>query len=482
MSESQPLSPQSWSDVYQLLRAKAEASRGTITLTPSDAPSVTFPHTTSRDAFSLALVFDTAVNDHASGHVANRWIWESDLLAGEPEDSTDPYVGNRSLWDTLPVIATELDRVQAPLPDQSLIDDAIGEMETPRPTVADEIRNGATTMLVTVFTESTWRAMAQRQLEFFCRLRGELPGNPFVPSIPATGNADVLSLADYWTDQLARIGARASDTYHRMVYSCWREVMHRVQRHARHAPANETYIHNSELWTALMLLATQSDACNASPAPWAFRVPSCAPPHGHHHHHHPRNAAAVDTGATLDFPAAKTWDEAAQMQRDAFGKLRGEDAITGRLIGRVPRTTVTDVRQLAAFWSAGLAKVGEHSFADISYRHVIDRWKAAVAEVDRLPLTTDPTSVYAHNVDFWEALMTIAIQVAVTAEAPTRWQLVKEATKQAIVDLPSTLKTAAQDLVSNVLARPLLYAGIGVAGLAVVLLLARGSSHTESRP
>jgi len=252
MSDSQPLSVQSWSDVYQLLRAKAEASRGTITLTPSDAPRVTYPHTISRDAFALVLVFDTAVNEHASANVVTRWIWESDLLSGEPEDSTDPYVGNRSLWDTLPAVASELDRVQAPLPAQSVIDDAIRELETPRPTVADEIRNGATTMLVTVFIESTWKAMAQRQLQFFCRLRGEqVAGNPFVPSIPATGNADVLSLADYWTDQLARIGARATDTYHRMVYSCWREVLYRVQRHAKHAPAHETYVHNTEFWTAL---------------------------------------------------------------------------------------------------------------------------------------------------------------------------------------------------------------------------------------
>jgi hypothetical protein len=161
------------------------------------------------------------------------------------------------------------------------------------------------------------------------------------------------------------------------------------------------------------------------------------------------------------------------MQRDAFSKLRGEDQVVGRLIARVPRTTVADVRQLAAYWSNGLAKVGEHSFADISYRHVVDRWKAAVAEVDHIPLTADPSSVYAHNTDFWEALLTIAIQVAVTAEAPTRWQLAKEAGKHALLDLPQTLKNAARDLLGGVLAKPLLYAGIGLGGLAIAALVLR---------
>jgi hypothetical protein len=168
------------------------------------------------------------------------------------------------------------------------------------------------------------------------------------------------------------------------------------------------------------------------------------------------------------------------MQRDALAKLRGEDQVTGRLIGRVPRTTVADVRQLAAYWSTGLAKVGEHSQADISYRHVIDRWKAAVAEVDRIPLTADPASVYAHNIDFWEALMTIAIQVAVTAEAPSRWQLVKEATKHAIADLPNTLKKAVQDFLGGVLGKHLIYVGVGLGGLVLAVYLLRRCGKSEN--
>jgi len=472
MSDSHPFFIQSWSDIYQRLRAKAEASRGTVALAASTDPSATFPHTTSRDAFAIALVFDTAVNDHTSGALIARWIAESDLLAGEPEGSTETYVGNRSFWETLAAVAIELDRVHAPLPAMSLIDHAMRELETTRP-IAQQVHHTAGTMLVTVLAESSWKAMAVRQFEFFRMLRG--PAVAVMPTVPATCNADVLALADYWTDQLARVGESPRDTYHRLAHSGWRDVLHQVMRHAKHAPALDTYDHNTEFWDALLLLTQQSDACDASPTPWAFQVPPC----GHHGRH--RNAAAVDTGPTLDFPAAKTWDDAARMQRDAFSALRGEDRVTGRLIGRVPRTTVADVRQLAAYWSNALAKVGEHGFADISYKHVLKRWKDAVAEVERIPPTADPASVYEHNTDFWEALMTIAIQVAVTAEAPTRWTLVKETTKHAIAELPNTLKTAVNDLAAGVLAKPLLYVGLGLGGLALTILLLGRSAKSAAK-
>jgi hypothetical protein len=312
--------------------------------------------------------------------------------------------------------------------------------------------------------------MALRQLEFFRALRGETAGfNPFAPTVPATCNADVLALADYWSDQLSRIGDTASDTYHRLLHSCWRDVLHCTYRDAKPAPGHEPCAHNAEFWTALLLLTTQSDACNATPMPWAFHAPESR---------HPRNAAPVD-GTPIEFPAAKTWDDAARIQRDELARRRGEDVVTGRLITHVPRTTVDDVRQLATHWSRALAQVGEHSSADVSYRRVLDRWTAALADVDRIPESADPDSVYVHNTDFWEALMTVAIQIAVTAEAPTRWTLVKQAAAHAVTDLPHALRTAAEGLWSDVLARPLTSIGIGLGGIALLLLLRR--SGRESR-
>ena len=100
----------SWSEIYQALRAKAEASRGTVTITTNDAPAATFPHTTSSDAFEILIVFDTAVHEHARGPLVDRWITESDLLAGEPDDSDERYVGNRSFWETIVIAAIEIGR------------------------------------------------------------------------------------------------------------------------------------------------------------------------------------------------------------------------------------------------------------------------------------------------------------------------------------------------------------------------------------
>ena len=327
-------------------------------------------------------------------------------------------------------------------------------------------------MLVTVFSEPTWKAMAVRQLEFFRALRGEMRGGGrFLPAVPCTRNVDVLALATYWTEQLARAGDNASNTFHRLLYSAWREVVHRVMRVEGCATARDLRAqlrvlerdapaHDPE---RRMRSVTRAVAVSASDAA--------------------RRAAERGRRSMRDprwtFPAAKTWDDAAQMQRDAFAKLRGEDRVVGRLIARIPRTTVADVRQLAAYWSNGLAKVHEHNSADVSSRHVVDRWRAAVAEVDRLALTTEPSSVYAHNTDFWEALMTIAIQVAVTAEAPTRWQLAKEAGKHALIELPQTLKNAARDVLGGVLAKPLLYAGIGLGGLALAALVLRRPAPTS---
>jgi hypothetical protein len=495
MSNSHPFSVQSWSDIYRMLFAAAERSRGTVTLTADGGPSITFPYTTSRDAFAIALVFDIAVDNHASAPLVARWIWESELLSGEPEDSTDTYVGNRSFWETLAAVADELDRVRAPLPVLSLIDNARRELETARPAAAQRMRNTAATLLVTVFEEPSWKAMAVRQLEFFCMLRGTTDrGTPFVLDVPRTCNADVLSLADYWTDQIARIGHAASDTFHRLVYSCWRETLHCVIRNAKHAPAHDTYAHNAEFWSALLLLTTQSDACDATPGPWVFHAPAPCTDR--------RNAGPADSGSTLDFPAAQSWDEAALIQNKALAELRGFDTIPGGLVTRIPRTTVGDVRQLAAYWQIILARVGGHHKNDHGAKAQLDRWKAAYDDVWRIPASAASNSVYAHNTEFWTALMTIAVHIGATDETPTPWQMFKGALSDAIHKLPErlldpsgtitetiteTITKAAQrggDWLSGLLGKPLLYVGGGLAGLAIAVYLLRrpGTGNTESLP
>ncbi len=488
MSDNYPFSVRSWSDVFRTLRTRAEASRGTISLAPDGEGSSgqTWPRTTALDVLAICAAFDDAIHAHGSESLVQRWTAECDLVGGETADTlADTYIGNRSFWSTLASAVTELDRVHAALPGPEVWATAERELATARQPTPP--RNASGGLIVTMFTERTWRAMAERQLMFFRLMRGECDGvDAGVPRVPETRNGDVLELARYWTDQLARIGQHPTDTFHRIVYSCWRDVLTQVAQSAKHAPAAQTYEHNPEFWSALILLTTQTDGCNERPSPWAFTIPG--------HYGAPRNAAPVDKGLTLEFPSAKTWDEAAQMQRDALVNLRGVDVVSGGLVARIPRTTVSDVRQLTAYWTIGLARVGEQNYADISHSHVLRRWRAAVEQVWALPGTTPPNSLYPHNQEFWTALMTIAIQVAVTSEAPTRFQLLKQAVEHSIQSLPGTLKhlpetlhTAVQEVVnkggswlSGILAKPLLYVGGGIVGLsALVYLLRRPPAKRE---
>jgi hypothetical protein len=462
----------SWSDALHALRAQAEGHRGSITLSPDTRDAITFPRTTGQDVLAISVVFDAAVRAHASSAVVQRWLAENDLIANEsPWTLADTYVGNRSYWSTLTAVALDLDRVHAALPPVEVWDAAMSQLATER----DSLRNAAGDTLITLFTAPTWADMVDRQFQLFCMLRGEEHvDHPVAPSVPRTCNADVLELARYWTEQIARVGCDPRHTHYRLAFAGWQTVLSDVIRFAKPGHPRDVYVHNVQFWAALVLLA-QGDASEEQPAPWAFQVPPSDDDA------ELRNAAPVDHGLRVEFPDARTWDDAARMQRDFLSQLRGQDVLPGAgLVTRIPRTTHSDVRQLAAYWSRALRKVGEHHRADISYRHVVDRWRAAVADVDRIPLDADPDAAYARNRDFWTALMTIAIQVAVTDEAPSRWTLIKQATKHSVENLPDTLSSVANRVMdagkralAGALTKPLLYVGGGIAGVTLLYLLLR---------
>src|SRR5882757_2796905 len=149
----------SWFELYQRLSALAESTRGMITVTDPDEGSVSFPRTMSKDAYAVAIVFDGAIHAHGSRSLVARWEGESDLLDGEPDGDPSVYVGNRSFWDTLGDAAQELDRVHVALPDAQLVEAALQELRTPRE-VTEPRHTGA--LLVTVFSDPTWRGMALR--------------------------------------------------------------------------------------------------------------------------------------------------------------------------------------------------------------------------------------------------------------------------------------------------------------------------------
>src|SRR5262245_12365014 len=349
MSDVSMSSIQSWSDAFHALRAQAEANRGAITAPTPDSPDAfTFPRTTGQDVLAISVAFDAAVRAHAPSSILQRWLAENDLIATQsPWTLADPYVGNRSYWSTLALVVIELDRGDAPLPASEVWDDVMKQLGAP----AGQLRNAAGAMLITLFTAPTWAEMADRQLQLFRVLRGEdRIAHARLPIIPRTCNADVLELARYWTEQLARIGSEAADTHARLVYTRWPDVVGNVVQFAKRGHPRATYPLNAELWIALAMLA-QSDACHQIPAPWAFQTPP-APPKDRG----PITRNATPEGTTVELPDAKTYEDAAVVQRDFFVNLRGVEDKTGVLGIRAPRTTIGDVRQLAVYWSQALRK------------------------------------------------------------------------------------------------------------------------------
>jgi hypothetical protein len=312
-----------------------------------------------------------------------------------------------------------------------------------------------------------------------------------LPIIPRTCNADVLELARYWTEQLARIGSDALDTHERLVYTRWPEVVGNVVQFAKRAHPRATYPLNAEFWIALAMLA-QSDACHMLPAPWAFQTPPSAPTDGG-----PVRRNVAPEGTIVKLPDAKTFEDAEKVQRAYFRQLRGEESERGVLGTRVPRTIVDDVRQLAAYWRASRQKIGDFKDNDTSARGVVDRWNKAMAAVDAIPPSADGNAVYGDNVGLWNAIVALATQLQITDEAPGQFSLFIRSVGHSFVNLPETIYNlpqtvkdlaqraygAAKDALKEVASdatRPLLYAGGAVAAGLVLYLLLRNRSASPA--
>src|SRR5262249_33501686 len=154
---------------------------------------------------------------HAPVALVERWATETDLVHGEPDEMrVEQYVGNRSFWLTLVAVAVELTRLNVPTPAPNAWSTALAELATDRM----RLGNADASVVLSLFVEKSWEAMAERQLEFFHALRGsERTLGQLVHLVPRTCNADVLSLATYWSEQLSLVGADPIDTHHRLIYS-----------------------------------------------------------------------------------------------------------------------------------------------------------------------------------------------------------------------------------------------------------------------
>ncbi len=88
-------------------------------------------------------------------------------------------------------------------------------------------------------------------------------------------------------------------------------------------------------------------------------------------------------------------------------------------------------------------EVRREDFRDISHKQTIDAWNGAQATFELVGPTLRDDQVYPANRQLWRALGGIAVQAAVTDEAPSRVSLAVRAVGHGIRELPNTLLNAA---------------------------------------
>ena len=199
-----------------------------------------------------------------------------------------------------------------------------------------------------------------------------------------------------------------------------------------------------------------------------------------------RNAGPTEDGPFAHFEGIKTYDDLWTAQKKYLAEKRGADKLPappgfGTVPMEIPRTTNQDVLQLATYWTHQLADAKQV----MGYATVMEKWKVALADVDRFAKTGKPDDVYPKNNELWRTALEVAIQVAIGDEAPSKWDMFVGSVKDSVSHLPETLEHAgskAMELVGQAgkgllggLGTPVLVGG----GLLAGYLLLRHRSHAE---
>ena len=251
---------------------------------------------------------------------------------------------------------------------------------------------------------------------------------------PRTTGEDVIAIAALFDRALKTHGTPG-------VLSRWAATLADIEADAVQSP-HKTYFANRTFWSNLEGAAVFLDDMAVTPpseALWQALMTAIGA-------HAPRNVGPSGDGPFKHFDHVKTFDDLYIEQFKYLRDLRGFDKLqppAGMGGGErpIPRTTNADVIALADYWSKQLANV-KHV---MGHDAVAKAWQTALADVDTLARKADPGAVYPKNNELWRTLSSAAIQVAVADEAPTRWDLAKEAIKDSVTHLPETAKHAAAE-------------------------------------
>lgn len=127
-------------------------------------------------------------------------------------------------------------------------------------------------------------------------------------------------------------------------------------------------------------------------------------------------------------------------------KLRGMDRHKAKSIS-IPRTLVSDCRQVAEYWSAALTDVLPklRSSVDTHWKSSVQQWKEAL---DRLMASKlSPNELYDDNLGFWLGVRRLVILLGSLDHVVTRSDVLVWAIKKTFSDHAETVQSHAEAVV-----------------------------------
>ena len=259
----------SWVDGHLAIRERAYQIRGFVEIDSG----ARWPRTTGADVIAIAALVDPAIKKHGTPGVLRRWMATlADLQRDALPAAQDTYPENRTFWASLESTVIYLDDVAVAPPSTALWDALLAELSTRRnigPTTDGPIAH--------FDNIKTYDDLYNAQLRFLKEKRGtdardQPPGfSGGKRDIPRTTNADVLQLATYWSNELAKVKHVFG---HDGVVARWAPVVADVDKLAKPGKPDAVYAKNNEFWREMQEVAIQIAVADEAPNKWDMVVDS----------------------------------------------------------------------------------------------------------------------------------------------------------------------------------------------------------------
>ena len=281
-----------WNEFCQQLWAEAAESRGTVTSLvelPGAGRHSTiseWPRTSGEDVIAIVSLIDPVFGElplRPGGYGITR-LWQAAVIEVEEHAFSQPhaeYAHNRTLWSTIIAVVAHLELIGARVPS----DDELHEVLDGLWELGEGHRNGGAPVTSEV-TESTVEKMWDAQHAEMKAARGFDLREPSAGSpgrrmqVPRTTNADVIRLAGYWNQQLAKLlvkvmmGSVSNTMGLTGEQERWRVAAGDVEQLAKSGRADDVYAKNHEFWRASLSLATTLGVLGEVPSPYDLMLAS----------------------------------------------------------------------------------------------------------------------------------------------------------------------------------------------------------------